>query len=143
MFRLIIALCLGLIGGACSADTKSESPQLSTALTITVNGVRGEAGRLLLAIYDDPAAFASNGNSVTWLAVPAETQKITLDRFPTGVFAISAFHDADDDGTLDMNGELPAEGYGSSGSVGKWRQPSFEDASFTGRSTNVQIHYLN
>lgn len=143
MYRVVAGLCLGLISGACSAGAVSESPQSSSALTITVDGVRGEAGKLLLAIYEDPGEFASNGNSVMWLAVPAAIRRITLDQFPAGVFAISAFHDADNDGALDMNGELPLEGYGNSGSVEKWSEPSFEDASFTGRSASVQIHYLD
>lgn len=143
MYRILASLCFGLISGACSAETANELPQSSLALTITVNGVRGETGKLLLAIYDDPAEFADNGNPVTWLAVPTETRKITLDQFPVGVFAISAFHDADDDGALGMRGKLPVEGYGSSASVGKWSEPNFDEASFTGRSANVQIHYLD
>lgn len=52
---------------------------------------------------------------------------------PDGVYAVSCFHDEDDDGVFDMYlGFMPKEDYGcSNGATGMFGPPKWEDAKFT------------
>ena len=56
----------------------------------------------------------------------------TFRGVPSGRYAISAFHDANEDGELDTNlFGIPSEGYcASRGARGTFGPPSFADAAF-------------
>lgn len=138
MRQALLPLSLLVLSAACVAD----APGADATLSITFHGVQGSEGKILAAIYDDPAEFRKDGDSVAWLVVPAGTRKLTLSDFPTGRFAISAFHDENGNNDLDLEDGLPSEGYGHSGRAGKWDEPTFEDAAFEGRSVSVRFHYL-
>lgn len=140
-YRSLAICCVFL--AACGTEPTVAEPSNATSLTIDVEGVRGQAGKVFLAIYDNSDEFASNGRSITWLAIPAGTSSITLNEFPEGKFAISAFHDENENNDLDMAGGAPTEGYGNSGDVGQWDDPTFDTAAFEGRTAYVKIHYLN
>ena len=142
MKKCLAISCIFFVGG-CGAEPNAPVLAVPSALTITVHGARGNLGKVILAIYDKPEEFDTSGKSVALIAVPVSTREITLDAFPKGKFAIAAFHDENDNSDLDMNGSLPAEGYGSSGNLGKWDNPSFKRAVFVGRTANVKIHYLD
>jgi len=141
MNRCLVLGCIFLIG-ACSADSTAGEPDNSASLVINLQGVRGSSGKVLLAIYDKAKEFGKNGKSVAWIAVPAGTRSIALADFPVGKFAISAFHDQNENNDLDMKNGAPVEGYGNSGDVGKWVDPTFSEAAFEERTVNVKIRYL-
>jgi uncharacterized protein (DUF2141 family) len=143
MNKILVLSCIFLVG-ACSAESEnSTSDEVSSTLTIGLHGVQGSRGKVILAVYDEPDEFDKNGKSVIWLAVPARTRTITLDGGFEGRFAIAAFHDENENSDLDMNNNIPIEGYGNSGNVGKWDSPSFNHAFFEGGTANVKIYYVD
>lgn len=140
MFYKLVSLLTILLSVAAYAEAPSAQAK---TLTIKVDGVRGASGKVMLAIYDKAAEFEKNGVAVAMMAVPADTKTITLSDFPAGKFAISAFHDENNNRDLDLDSGIPVEGYGSSGTSGKWDVPTFANSVFETRTAQVKIHYLN
>ena len=107
---------------------------LAAELTIDVHGVRSDAGRVYLAVHG-PATrdtFPSGEALVEGLRAPAEagTMRFVVADIAPGRYALSAFHDENDNGTLDTNLlGIPSEGYGFGNDAGAaFGPPSFEAA---------------
>ena len=132
-----------LLLAACGPSAAEEPACGEGNLTVRLEGIRGSDGRVLLAVYANPAAFASDGEAIAWFAVPPATSRLILDGVQRRPVAISAFHDENDDQQLNLKGDFPLEGYGSSGDVGRFDEPDFDDAKIDGDVAVVRFHYLN
>jgi uncharacterized protein (DUF2141 family) len=86
----------------------------------------------------------------SWLKSPLATATARADRatalcvfekIPPGVYALSAFHDKNNNGKLDTNLlSIPTEDYGASNNArGTFGPPSFEDAKFAYRGGTVRL----
>jgi len=86
----------------------------------------------------------------SWLKSPLATATVRADRatalcvfesIPPGVYALSAFHDKNNNGKLDTNLlSIPTEDYGASNNArGTFGPPSFDDAKFTYRGGTVRL----
>ena len=72
-------------------------------------------------------SYRGASNTVT----STEDATFLFEDIPAGTYAISVFHDLDDDGKLATNFiGFPKEPYGFSGGHGKYGPPDFEKASF-------------
>ena len=157
-----VAGCLLVIGGCGSPVTAAESEPLlrdaetaigpkieqgkepeAASLEIHIEGLRGSAGNVVLAVYDNEQAFDQNLNPLAWVSVPAVSKTIALEGFPVGQVAITAFHDTNRNGEYDMLGETPLEGWGNSGDISKWSEPTFSDALADVGQISVHMHYYN
>ncbi len=85
-----------------------------------------------------------------WLKTPVATATARADaptvlcvfeRIPPGVYALSAFHDKNNNGKLDTNLlSMPIEDYGASNNArGTFGPPSFEDAKFAYRGGRARL----
>lgn len=103
-------------------------------LTVTVDGMAGAQGNLMVALFDKASEFPS-GNRLKVQMVPAAagTVRLVFTDIPPGRYALSAFHDVNGNGRLDANmGGLPTEPYGASRDArGKMGPPAFDDAAVT------------
>jgi uncharacterized protein (DUF2141 family) len=123
-------------------------PSQAATLTVTVLGLRSDAGELLVGVYDSAPGFKSAvADSAKksallpekWrvagasLRAQAGAQSITFRQLPPGRYAIIAFHDENDNGLLDENAMgVPLEGYGfSNDAQGFLSAPSFAAAAIT------------
>jgi uncharacterized protein (DUF2141 family) len=100
-------------------------------LTIVVDGIEQPTGALFVAVYDSTgflqrpvygAIAKANGNEVT----------VTIDSVAAGRYAVSLFHDANDNQKLDtgMFG-IPTEKTGfSNNAKGRMGPPKFQDCAF-------------
>lgn len=140
-------LCAWVLAIGCDVQVTPEQPGLANSppkgLEIRLLDVRGSQGNLVLAVYDNQPAFDQNGEPLAWVSVPASTTTITLAEFPAGQIAIAAFHDTNQNGKYDMKGEVPLEGWGHSGDISQWTEPTFEAALTTTGVVPVQLHYHN
>jgi len=107
----------------------------TTDLTVTVTNLKSDSGVVRLAIYDKASAFPDNADKAYDKAIAeVENGKATIvfKGIPHGTYAISAFHDANNDGVLNKNAfGIPKEGYGfSNDAMGSFGPPSFDAASF-------------
>ena len=102
---------------AALAGTVWTAGALAAELTIDVHGVRSGDGRVYLAVHG-PATqdtFPSGEALVEGLRAPAEvgTMRFVVQDLAPGRYALSAFHDENDNGELDTNLlGTPSEGYG-------------------------------
>jgi uncharacterized protein (DUF2141 family) len=106
-------------------------------LTITVSGLRNDIGKVLISIYmQDPA------NSIAQAATDIEggTAGAVFEGLPFGEYAVLAVHDENDNGQLDMTGEIPDEGIGYSNTFDSPQGPPvYEESKFIFSADNVGI----
>ena len=107
---------------------------LAAELTIDVHGVRSGDGRVYLAVHG-PATkdtFPSGEALVEGLRAPAKagTMRFVVADLAPGRYALSAFHDENDNGELDTNVlGIPSEGYGfGNDASAAFGPPKFEAA---------------
>ena len=102
-------------------------------LTVHVLNARSAQGNVAGALYADEAGWLQPGRIVQGQRAAAATDKVVLvyRNLPSGSYAISLFHDENDNGKLDRNVVgSPLERFGfSRDAMGRMAPPSFADAS--------------
>ena len=114
-------------------------------LHVSVENLKKDSGTVLIAIYNSKKSF--NNIREVFLAgrVKAKDLKadFTFNDIPAGEYAISLFHDVNDNEKLDKTSVgIPSEPYGfSNNAKGSLGPPSFKKAKFTydGNSLDVAI----
>ena len=101
---------------------------------ITFQGLTSDDGKMMVAFFQGPKGFPTKTQHAVELrtsAIEGGRSTLSID-LPAGTYAISGFHDANDDGKLNIKWlVLPAEGLGSSNNAkGRMGPPSYEDAAF-------------
>jgi len=127
----ILALALAL---AAPQVALAQAPADDTALTLSFPDLKTRTGVIYIAVFDDPAAWASGKAKRVAIASAADAAPTAnLSGLAPGVYAARVFQDLDGDGKLDNNPfGLPVEPYGfSNGAQPNMGPPSFEDAAFT------------
>ncbi|MDR1198369.1 MAG: DUF2141 domain-containing protein [Prevotellaceae bacterium] len=101
-------------------------------LTIAVDGVEQTAGTLHVAVYD-AENFLKKPAYGTLAKVDREEISINLDNVAPGEYAVSIFHDENDNGKLDTGAfGIPTEKTGNSNNAkGTYGPPKFDDCKFT------------
>ena len=132
--RLLAAGVIAL-SGCASAPPRAEEPRPPGRgrVEVTVTGFKSEKGQALVALFlsargwpnDQAAAF---GRAV--LPIREGQAVATFEDVPAGPFAVSAFHDDDDDRVLDTGlFGIPSEDFGFSRDArGMFGPPRFEAA---------------
>ncbi|MEH6580342.1 MAG: DUF2141 domain-containing protein [Halioglobus sp.] len=133
-FRL--ALCLLLITVASYASEES-SPAGNTALLVEVSGLQDAVGNIYIAVYDSDDTWLGEETVLQRQVVIAEARDnglvSTQLHLPPGQYAISIYHDSNDNGELDTNFiGIPKEPVALSNNARpKFGPPKYEDAVFT------------
>lgn len=119
-------------------DTSSEG-----TLKIMVENVKKSQGKIMLAVYAEEENFLSE---VIYRGAHQEvTQsgevKVEITDLPYGTYAISLYHDENNNEELDTNFmKIPKEPYGFSNNArGIFGPPKYKDAQFTFRNTEQEI----
>ena len=123
----------------------SASMAHAADLTVKVDDIRSDKGRLMLAVYD--SADGWNGKAK---AVAAEAQIVSSDSatfhfadLAAGTYAIEVMHDENGNDKLDTNQVgMPIEGYGFSNDPRVMRKATFDEAAFTldASGTSIELH---
>lgn len=156
MRQRITALCVStgiIVGGAWMAsqvpaveaeEAKSGTPP---GLEVTVDGIRNSNGKVVVLIMDNRDAFKAYDYkaAVGYQEIPASTGSVQAF-FPdlrSGPYAVIAFHDENGNRDLDMNGQVPSEGYTVSGAKDAYDEPPFKRAATSKPEQTVRLFYLN
>jgi len=121
-------------GGAQAADT----------IHADIARFRNEKGHVLCAIFSTPADFPQNATKAiarTSAVISGDHAACEFVGIRPGRYAISVFHDENDNGKLDtkMFG-IPREGVGASNEArGHFGPPKFEDAAFWFRGGRLDL----
>jgi len=121
------------IFGLIAVAGTTDSPAVGT-LRIMVENVKESQGKILLAVYADDRSFLSE---VTYRSVHHQVSQagvvtVEVPDLPYGNYAISLYHDENNNGKIDTNFmKIPKEPYGFSNNVrGTFGPPKFRDARF-------------
>jgi uncharacterized protein (DUF2141 family) len=125
MNRRLFGLIWALLPSLASAD----------ALTIRVNGVPDDSGKLMLAVLGSEAAFtAGDPAPVASILMPARpgTAALTLHDLPPGEYGVRVMHDRNGNDVLDTNlVGMPTEPWGfSNDAAGSFGPPVWKDVKF-------------
>nr|WKN35248.1 DUF2141 domain-containing protein [Tunicatimonas sp. TK19036] len=113
-------------------------------VVVTVIGLKNTQGNCNACLFSNADAFpgeAAEAVACKKGAISGSNAEVIFENVPAGTFAVSVFHDENDDGELNTNFlGIPQEGYGASGNVlPKMSAPSFEDNSFTVSDNDIAL----
>jgi uncharacterized protein (DUF2141 family) len=132
-------LISALLAGGLAAPAQADD------VTVTLQGVKKTSGAIVLCLWSAEDGFpdCESGKAVKRIVVPASSTSARFENVPAGTYAISAFHDANNNGKLDSNFlGLPLEAVGMSNNPKLNGPPRFKPARFTvAGATKINIRF--
>ena len=127
----------------------TDDPSIAR-LVVTVYGIGDDSegligGRINLGLFNDAGNWLTPDDIPFVRVVPTlghvDTLSITIDDVPVGIWAVSLYHDLNQDNQLQQGLlGLPAEPWGmSNNAIGRMGPATFEEASFEVRSPETRI----
>ena len=137
-----------IANGILAAGLLAAAPALAADLTVTVTGVRSDAGVMRVALFDVPKEFPE-GEKRDSIEVAAHNDRVsvTFRNLPPGRYALAIHHDEDGDDAMKTNAVgLPLEGYGFSNDAPVFLgPPGFDKAAFdvpeSGTTISLKARY--
>ena len=104
----------------------------SQTLIVVVQGVKSDQGLLRMGLYNSDKEFMKTRWQSKGSKAKVGEVELVFEKVPPGTYAISVFHDANENGKLDSNfAGVPKEGFGfSNNAMGMFGPPSFVEAKF-------------
>ncbi len=101
-------------------------------LTVTVSGLKNDTGIVKVGLYNSDGTFLKTTYKSLTSEIKNNQVVVTFDNLPTGEYAISTYHDENNNGKLDRNAMgIPSEAYAASNNArGFMGPPSYKDAKF-------------
>jgi uncharacterized protein (DUF2141 family) len=128
------------IGVACMGAVCT--PATATDLTVNVEGIREARGTIRLELDGSAAAWDNKEKPTAVGSTPAVVGAVTytFKGLPPGRYAVGVYHDANDNGKLDMNFlGIPKEDFGISNDPNPVRKPTFEESHVDVGDTHQEI----
>lgn len=115
----------------------------SSTITININSIRNSKGTVKWAVYNKEANFNSTeAGFIDAGEVKAKEGTVTVRTkpLPDGTYAISVFHDENNNSDVDFNFlGLPVEGFGfSQNPIIYFGPPKFKECTFVKKGNNTQ-----
>ncbi len=130
----------------------AQAPDTAPELVVEVHSIRSNTGTVRAFAFPSAKGFPSEGTQAVDRTTAGIVNGTALLRFrglvPGRSYAISLFHDANDDRQMNKNWlGIPREGYGASNDAkATMGPPSFEDARFlfqgSGQRLRIQMRYF-
>lgn len=110
----------------------SSQAQQSSEVKVKIENIKHFEGSIKIALYNQEDHFLSKEIASDGKSIVDSNLEFTFDGLPGGTYAISVFHDENDNGKLDTNLiGIPKEPYAfSNNAKGMFGPPSFEDCKF-------------
>lgn len=109
-------------------------------ITVQIEKVSPVTGSIFVALFDSESTFLTSKKFKSEkVLVNSNTVSVVFDSIPNGTYAISTFHDENNNGKMDtgMFG-IPKEGYGFSNNArGMFGPAKFKDAKFEVNDADV------
>jgi len=122
--RLLLAALAGLT---------FASPACAGTINIALEGVKKKGGSIVVCLWEKDAGFpdCEKGKPLKRIVLPSDATSARFDGLSDGSYAVSAFHDVNDNGELDTNFiGLPSEAVGLSNNPRLMGPPRFKPARF-------------
>ena len=110
------------------------------SLEITVENIKDIKGSMRVGIYNNEKDFPDKPAEGKVVRVSGETLTVLFERVQPGDYAISIFHDENNNGELDTNAVgIPKEGFAfGNNAMGMFGPPSFDKAKITIANENLK-----
>ena len=107
--------------------------QAQNTITVSMHNFDNNKGTVKVGLYDSEGNFLNKEFMTRGATISGEKAAVTFTDVPDGTYAISCYHDENDNDKLDMMmGIMPSEDYGcSNGAKGFFGPPKWKDAKFT------------
>lgn len=101
-------------------------------VVVNISNFKNNNGQVLVAIFNTKDTFLNKGFKSAKVKIENNTCSVTFKNLPKGTYAISMFHDENNNNKLDTNFMgIPKETYGCSNNAkGFFGPPKWEDAKF-------------
>jgi uncharacterized protein (DUF2141 family) len=136
MQNIIKIACLSLFSILYSFSQEINKEDI----VVTISNLNSNQGKVFVALYDSEASFLNKGIQATYSKIEKHSCTIIFKEVPEGVYAISMYHDENDNNKMDSNFlGIPKEDYGCSNNArGFMGPPKWEDAKF--QVTNITVN---
>lgn len=106
--------------------------QKTHSITVDFTGMKSNKGNLLVALYNTEKSFLKEPYKTIKSKIDSLKSKVVFKDIPAGEYAISAFHDENDNQKMDVNFfGAPKEAIGTSNDAkGFMGPPKYKDAKF-------------
>ncbi|SEQ58616.1 Uncharacterized conserved protein, DUF2141 family [Hyunsoonleella jejuensis] len=138
MQHLIKIICFFILS---TSITMAQEPK-GNSVTVTVSNLENNNGKVFISLYNSEDSFLGRGFKSTFSKIENNSCKVVFKNVPNGTYAISLFHDENDNNKMDtgMFG-IPREDYGCSNNAkGFMGPPKWEDAKFTLTNESITQH---
>ncbi|QDW22966.1 DUF2141 domain-containing protein [Flavobacterium sp. KBS0721] len=111
-------------------------------LTIAVSGLKNNSGTLKVGLYNSDGTFLKTTYKSVASKIKDNKAMVTFDNLPAGEYAISTYHDENNNGKLDKNMMgIPSEDYAASNNAkGFMGPPAYKDAKFViAKDSKIEI----
>lgn len=124
----LLFVCLFFLSASYTVHAAED-----TSLTLSIEAIEGNEGEIFYTVFESKKGFPNKADlAVKRGALVIEDGKasVTINDLPEGTYAISVYHDMDNNGKLKTNFiGMPKEGVGNSNdNAGR---PNFEKSSFS------------
>jgi len=133
MKNISLALMLLFTIQGLTAQTGQHS------ITVNISNIDSVKGNLIIGLYDSESNFLKKNISGILKKITAHTATVTFNNIKAGPYAISLFHDENENKKLDtyLFG-IPKEDYGCSNNArGRMGPPKWKDAVFMVNNEDV------
>jgi len=133
--------------GATAADANNDIYKAGTVpLTVNLSGVEIADGPIYISVQKRGQYMGMTGHGTILKTATPGNMTATVNVAEPGDYAVSVWHDMDDDTVFDMDETYrPSEGWGASGTVPRDRMPTFDDVKVNvesfGTTVNVPMIY--
>lgn len=137
IIKSVIIFILSFIVTKSSAQTSSDKQDI----VVNIINVKSNDGKIYVGLYDSENSFLKKTYRGQVLSIENNTCKTIFIGVPIGEYAISIYHDINDNDKLDKNFlGIPKEDYTcSNGAMGFMGPPKWNDAKFRlGNSSSYQ-----
>ncbi|MBD77345.1 MAG: hypothetical protein CL840_00225 [Crocinitomicaceae bacterium] len=118
-------------------------------LTITVNDLKNNVGRLQFTLYDTDGSIPDEHFEKYHLQLTStitnNSSSVTFKQLPKGFYAINILHDENENGKIEKGWLLPLEGIGFSNltSINPLNRPSYKKAKFQlKKDTTIEVKII-
>lgn len=106
--------------------------QAQNTIAVQMTNFDNDLGTVRVGLYTSEATWLEKEARTLVAEIKGQEANVRFTNVPDGTYAVSCFHDEDNDGVFDMFlNFLPREDYGcSNGAVGRFGPPKWQDAKF-------------
>lgn len=124
VLSIIVLLSLAFNFAKAQANTST--------LTVKISDLKMQKGTVYVGLYDTADHWMKKRAFSAMVKADQDEVTVTFENLPEGMYAISIYHDKNDNGKFDTNFlGIPSEPYAfSAGAKGRFGPPSWEQAAF-------------